>query len=298
MAAPVDLVSVVIPTRNRRERLREAIASVQAQDWPALEVIVVDDASADGTDAMMSALASTDTRIRYLRNATPLGGSGARNAGIHLATGKYIAFLDDDDIWLPGKLAHQYVLLSSNPATAAVSCSFILSVPGRADVVRQLHAPHNEQELLRANHLGGASVCFARRQRLLDIGGFDPALRSGQDWDLWLKLHASGPIKVCAEPLVRYIMHADERITGNAMAQYTGRRKIHLRYRRRMTPETRLHSLCELIFYRRVQFSASMPDAICGLLGLMRIAPGLNKLRFANRLLRLVRHRRAERAAA
>src|SRR5690606_26200125 len=122
-------------------------------------------------------------------------------------------FLDDDDVWLPGKLARQLAWLKANSA-AAVSCSFILSMPGRADSLKRLHPPRDEQELLRANHLGGASVCLAARWRLQDIGGFDPGLRSGQDWDLWLKLNASGPIVVCDEPLVRYVMHADERITG------------------------------------------------------------------------------------
>lgn len=293
MVTPADLISVVIPTRNRRERLREAITSVQAQNWPTLEIIVVDEASIDGTDAMLAEMANIDPRLRVLRNPTPLGGSGARNVGWQVATGEYVAFLDDDDIWLPGKLLHQHALLAANPRAAAVSCSFILSMPGRPDVIKRLHAPLDEHELLRANHLGGASVCLVRRQSLTHIGGFDPALRSGQDWDLWLKLHAVGEILVCPEPLVRYVMHADERITGNPRSQYTGRRRIHLRYRLRMNPATRLHSLCELIFYRRVQFRSG-PGVLSGLLGLMRIAPGaVNKLRFANRLLRLMRHRRA-----
>lgn len=297
MAAPTELISVVIPTRNRRERLREAIVSVQAQDWAALEIIVVDEASTDGTAEMLAEMAAADLRIRCLRNATPLGGGGARNVGWQAATGDYIAFLDDDDIWLPGKLQRQHALLAACPQATAVSCGFILCIPGRADRIRRLHAPADDQELLRANHLGGASVCLVRRWCLADIGGFDSALRSGQDWDLWLKLHAKGEILVCPEPLVRYVMHADERITGNSRSQYTGRRRIHLRYRPRMNPATRLHSLCELIFYRRVEFRSG-PAALRGLLGLMRSAPGVvNKLRFANRLLRLMRHHRSGGAA-
>ncbi|MEI7682145.1 MAG: glycosyltransferase family 2 protein, partial [Betaproteobacteria bacterium] len=93
-----DLISVVIPTHNRSERLRQAIESVRTQGWKDLEIIVVDDASTDGTPALMEDLSKLEPRIRYIRNTVALGGGGARNAGIAAARGEYVAFLDDDDL--------------------------------------------------------------------------------------------------------------------------------------------------------------------------------------------------------
>lgn len=282
-----DLISVVIPTHNRSERLRQAIESVRTQGWKDLEIIVVDDASTDGTPALMEDLSKLEPRIRYIRNTVALGGGGARNAGIAAARGEYVAFLDDDDLWLPEKLERQYEMLKAHSATAAVSCNFILSAPGRPDVIRTLSAPADLQALLRKNLLGGASVCLTTRAKLREIGGFDPALRSCQDWDLWLKLFARGSTPICGQPLVRYITHDDGRITGNHDSEYRGRRKIHLRYKPLMDAYTRRYSLCELFFFRRVLFCRG-GARLRGLLSLIVAAQGVNKIRFPNRLARIL----------
>ncbi len=257
------------------------------QGWKNTEIIVVDDASGDGTAMLVEKMSKLDTRIRYIRNDTPQGGGGARNTGIAAAHGKYVAFLDDDDQWLPNKLERQYAVLAAHPEAAAVSCSFVLSAPGGADRTLTLRPPRDLQQLLRANCLGGASVCFTTRAHLLACGGFDPVLRSGQDWDLWLKLYANGPVLVCAEPLVRYETHGDQRITGNLDSAYRGRRRIHLRYKPQMNVQTRRHSLCELAFFRRVLFRSSWVARLGGLLSLVIAARGANKLRFPYRLAKL-----------
>ena len=183
-----DLISVIIPTRNRSERLQRALESARAQRWRNTEIVVVDDASSDGTPALMEKLSAQDDRIRYIRNNVAQGGGGARNTGIAAARGKYVAFLDDDDQWSPDKLGRQHGMLVAHPEATAVSCSFILSAPGSANQTVTLRPPRDLQQLLRTNCLGGASVCFTTLAQLLEIGGFDPVLRSGQDWDLWLKL--------------------------------------------------------------------------------------------------------------
>src|SRR3954471_3920817 len=100
-------VSVVVPTHNRADVVGRAVASVLAQTERDLEVIVVDDASTDGTAQRLAELAKGDDRIRIIANAVALGGGGARNAGIAASRGQWVAFLDDDDEWLPAKLAIQ-----------------------------------------------------------------------------------------------------------------------------------------------------------------------------------------------
>jgi len=111
MAAQPGL-SVIIPTYNRAALVPEAMASVLAQTWRDFEVLVVDDASTDGT---AEALAAFGSRIRLLRNTSRLGVAAARNLGISGARGQWLAFLDSDDLWRPEKLARQMVYLAGHP---------------------------------------------------------------------------------------------------------------------------------------------------------------------------------------
>ena len=106
-------VSVVIPTHNRAEWLPRAVASVLAQTWTDFELLIVDDHSTDETPALIARFA--DRRIRSFRHERNMGQSKALNTGIEHARGEYVAFLDDDDEWLPGKLAAQVALLDAAP---------------------------------------------------------------------------------------------------------------------------------------------------------------------------------------
>jgi glycosyltransferase involved in cell wall biosynthesis len=283
----VNFVSVVIPTRNRCARLLEAIASVRAQTGVDFEIIVVDDASSDETPQALPPLCREEPRLRYVRNESPLGGSGARNAGAALARGEFVAFLDDDDCFLPGKLERQVAVLRSSPDALAASGSFWLYFEGRQSVRRLLRSPRSRAELLRANILGGASVCMVREEVFRKVGGFDPLLPSCQDWDLWLKLHARGGIVVCEEPLVRYSLHAGSQITGNTLAEYRGRRRIHLKYVAEMSPELRRSSVAGLLYYRRVRFGIGSVRRAFGLVSVLLLAPSLESIAYIWRTLRL-----------
>ncbi|SFN30371.1 Glycosyl transferase family 2 [Formivibrio citricus] len=280
------LVSVVIPTRNRCERLSQAIASAKAQTWPNIEIIVIDEASDDATPAYLASLAAEDPRVHLIRNDHPRGGGGARNQGIDAASGVYIAFLDDDDIWLPEKLAAQMTLLQAQPGASAVSCGFVVEYP--FSILRGVRVvpPSDAQQLLRANHLGGASMCLATKSALAAIHGFDPSLRSGQDWDLWLKLYDQGPILVCDQPLVRYVPHRGVRITGNPGSAYSGRRRIFFRYRSRMTAMTQRFLLSELVYCRKVLMGKTARRIAKGFLHVLHLACGTNAVRYVYRYLK------------
>ncbi|MEL7077638.1 MAG: glycosyltransferase [Cyanobacteria bacterium J06648_1] len=106
-----QLVSVVIPTYNRADLLRRAIASIVAQSYRHWEVIIVDDASQEDIAQVVEQI--NDSRLRYIRHASNLGGSEARNTGISHAQGEFVAFLDSDDVWLPHKLESQLAALES-----------------------------------------------------------------------------------------------------------------------------------------------------------------------------------------
>jgi glycosyltransferase involved in cell wall biosynthesis len=112
------LISIVIPTYNRADVLNRAIASVLAQSYSYWELIIVDDASEDNTAEIIQQI--SDHRIHYLRHQTNLGGSQARNTGIERATGKYITFLDSDDVWLVNKLETQLQLIQKVAQTEKI----------------------------------------------------------------------------------------------------------------------------------------------------------------------------------
>lgn len=114
----MSLVSVVIPTRNRAELLERAIKSVLLQTYNNWEIIIVDDNSTDDTKLVVEKF--NDDKIRYITLIGKTGGAAARNVGINNANGEYVAFLDDDDEWLPEKLKKQFDLFSASPE--AVLC--------------------------------------------------------------------------------------------------------------------------------------------------------------------------------
>lgn len=247
------LISVIVPTHNRAELMARAVASVLAQSRQNLELIVVDDASQDGTGAYLAALARTDPRVQVVRNSTPLGGAGARNRGISLSRGKWIAFLDDDDEWMATKLDRQVAVLEGDANAVACSCSYIArSASGSSRVVRVPEGITLTQ-LLARNCLGGASNCLCSRAILQDIGGFDPAFVSGQDLDLWVRLRMRGKVRSCAEPLAIHRAHGGARITSNLRAQYLGARHFYFKYRGLMDLRRRRQWLSFTCFMRSRQ---------------------------------------------
>lgn len=235
----LPLVSVVMPTRNRAAFLHRAIRSVLAQTETRLELIVVDDASSDETQEIVAQYARTDPRVRGVRNAIAAGGGGARNIGIRSGGGKWVAFIDDDDEWLPEKLEHQLALLACNPSAIACSCGFEQHFPSGKTTVIYLQDRPALQDLLVGSILGGASMCLCSRAALEDIGGYDTLLRSGQDWDLWTRLREQGEIVVCREVLVRYQAHDGPRISNNMASQYQGARRFYFKHRSKMTKPIR-----------------------------------------------------------
>lgn len=234
-------VSVILPTRDRLEMLRRAVASVRAQTEQSFELIVVDDVSGDGTHAYLTELAAQDRRVRVLRNAAPTGGGGARNEGIRVSRGEWVAFIDDDDEWMPRKLERQLRMLNEQPFAVACSCNFLVRSASGATREVVVRASASVQDLLAHNWLGGASNCVCESEALRAMGGFDAKLRAGQDLDLWVRLRQRGAIAVCPEPLVLHRAHAGPRITTDSRSQYLGARRFHLKHRHMMNAATRRH---------------------------------------------------------
>lgn len=209
MSSATPLVSVIIPTRNRIDLLLRAVRSVQRQTYPHLEIIVVDDGSTDGTSEVIEALG--DPRIRCLRHHLQRGGGAARNTGIGAATGELIAFLDDDDEWLPEKTEEQLRVLKGFDA---VACSSVEYGREGADSARRPSDPDTlALKDLRDGPWGGTGVLMARAD-VVKSTLFDETLPMGQDWDFFIRLALTRRIAYLAKPLLRYNGGDHPRITN------------------------------------------------------------------------------------
>ena len=210
MARPLPPVSVVIPTRNRRPLLFRTLASVLAQDGVDVAVVVVDEASADGTAAALAEL--DDPRVTVARHDVARGVADARNAGLERVATEWVAFVDDDDVWAPGKLAAQLEALVAGP-DCEWSCTGAVVVDGALGIVGAEVAPAAGgllERLLVYNAIpGGGSSVMARADAVRELGGFDPRLRVVADWDLWIRLAQRSPLAAVERPLVGYLRHAD-----------------------------------------------------------------------------------------
>jgi glycosyltransferase involved in cell wall biosynthesis len=209
----VPIVSVVVPTRDRSALLLQTLASVRAQRGVDLEIIVVDDGSIDRTRDRVSALA--DPRIRLIGAERSSGVSTARNEGVSATRGEWIAFLDDDDLWAPHKLANQLAAadaigrdwVCSGSVTVTDALRVVAGVPPRSPEVIAAALP------FRNSIPAGASNVLVRREMLERAGPFEPRLRHMADWDLWIRLGALGLPAVVHEPDVAYRLHADNAST-------------------------------------------------------------------------------------
>jgi GT2 family glycosyltransferase len=198
---PRPTVSVVIPTYNRARFLDAAVASVRAQTYPCMEIVIVDDGSTDNTADVVARLGNG---VRYIRQANA-GPAAARNRGIREAAGDLVAFLDTDDRWLPQKTALQVAVLQREPTVALVSADMAIEDEtgtvqvasnfqhrGLNDTFAALDGrpiPHAPRQLLTINFVNTSTV-LARRSVLIALEGFDERLRYGEDLELWLRIAA------------------------------------------------------------------------------------------------------------
>jgi len=177
-------VSVVIPTFNHGRYLARALRSALTQVTPPAEVIVIDDGSTDETPQVVQQFPS----VRYICQANR-GPSAARNRGIAEATGRWIAFLDADDWWLPDKISLQLHAAATHPEAALIYTSSLLVTSEGEQLLSCAVEPGCIWPTLRyRNCISGGSGAMVRRDVLLAEGGFDEMLISTEDWDMWVRL--------------------------------------------------------------------------------------------------------------
>lgn len=213
-------VSVVIPNRNNMDTLPAALASVEAQQLPGTEIIVVDDGSTDGAREWLYRASQKNPSLRVL-HTSGLGPSGARNEAISVCSAPIVAFLDSDDIWERGKLRVQLEYMERHPEIGFTFTDYRHVGPEGDDrgtcfeywksAFRQQPPTHffrveEAEATLLAVNLVGTSTVAARKTLLQNANGFATSLASAEDWDLWLRLAAMAPVAATSMVAMRYLM--------------------------------------------------------------------------------------------
>ena len=191
------LISVIIPTYNRGGMLKEAIDSVLGQDYPHVELIVVDDGSSDATAELLKTYGQNLAVIRQKNR----GVSAARNAGIAAASGHYIAFLDSDDLWLPRKLTRQVQFFNHYPDALICQTEEIWMRNGRRVNPGLRHRKLSGMIFEPSLHLClvSPSAVMIRRSLFRAVGLFDESLPACEDYDLWLRVSCRYPVYLIPE---------------------------------------------------------------------------------------------------
>ncbi len=217
-------VSVVIPTYNRAHLLPECIESVLAQSFRDFEIIVIDDGSTDNTPEIVSAFP-----VKYVwqeNQRLP----GARNRGVELARGEYVAFLDSDDTMLRHALERGVEVLGGHPeAGFSYGQAYLVDENGR---IFGLEKPRSKQSsvregweemkdyLLFGNHVT-ESTLMVRRSCLEEVGGFDVAFRSGSSGlEFWVRLAKRQAVAYIAEPLAKFRFHSQNFCAGRSLSEW------------------------------------------------------------------------------
>lgn len=203
------LVSVILPTHNRLAYLREAIATVLAQDYPNIELIVIDDGSTDGTQTAMFSFHHPRVHYHALPNR---GASSARNTGIRLARGELIALLDSDDLWHEQKISAQVRQFQAQPALGLLATNFKY-VDADKHTVSDPAKPHGYQvkdfigDILDIAFPMATSTMMMRRTVFDTAGLFDDTLRLAEDLDMWIRIGLAYPVAYLDQVLASVRLH-------------------------------------------------------------------------------------------
>lgn len=210
--------SAVIPTYNRTDLLPDAIECVLGQTYEDFECIVVDDGSDEDTASVLEQF--DDPRIKYVEHEENRGLSAAVNTGAEASNGDYIAFLDDDDRWLPEKLEKQLDLIERLSDDVGLVYCWMDYYRGTGEKYRENHAELSGnifEELLDTQRIGNNSTIFVRSEVFEAVGGFDESLPRGVDGDFLRRVARKFEIDYVPEVLVEYYTdHGNTRITNES----------------------------------------------------------------------------------
>lgn len=231
MTSQTSDISVIIPFYNREEYIDQAVQSALTQNLKPLEIIIVNDCSRESSRRYLDRYAEACKIVDLPKN---VGLAGARNAGIRQARGRFIALLDDDDIWLPQKLEVQYNYLVAHPDCSAVHCAVWLFFSNRAEIRYKLFepVPLSLAEVLTHKQWVIPSTVLIRTEVVRSVDGFDSWFRENEDRDFFIRCCAAGyRIEGIDEPLVRMRREGHDHLAGRHFRMYISHVKVCWKHR-------------------------------------------------------------------
>lgn len=227
-----EKISVVLPTYNRCKTINRAVSSVLNQTYSEIELIIVDDASTDATENVISNI--HDSRIRYIKLDKNVGPSRARNIGVDEAKSNYIAFMDSDDEWYSTKLERQMNYYLKNQQYGLVYCPYfyengrkIIQIPSKLIPKENLEG-NIYYSLLDSNKIGTPTILI-KKDIFLEFGGFDENLNCLEDWDFALKVAGKYKIGFVDDILMKAYLTSNG-VNSNTKNAILGLIKICARY--------------------------------------------------------------------
>ena len=219
MTEQQPLVSVVVPTYNRPERLVRSLESVADQTYESLEIVVVDDASETPAAAVVDPLRDDFPHdLVVVRHDENRGANAARNTGIREASGEFLAFLDDDDEWAPEKVSRQVAAFEQSPDDVGLVYTALRLVDGDGNTIRTTDAAvagDVTRQLLCRNAIGSFSCVMVRAEAAADAGPLDEAFPSWQDLDWYIRIAEDWRVEPISDPLVTNHAGDHDRITDD-----------------------------------------------------------------------------------
>ena len=231
------MVSAIITTYNRDTfYIERSLNSIINQTYQDIEIIVVDDNSSDFEKQeeiikLIERYKKNENKIiKYIKHNENRGACAARNTGIKYSEGEYIAFLDDDDEWLPNKIEEQISCLTDK--INLVYCDWYI-VKKQKKIKKKTKSLTGKafDELLCENFIGSTSFPLIKKDILIRLEGFDETLESSQDYDMWLRISQISEITHINKPLVNYYFHDEEQITHNPRKRINGLKTLYEKYK-------------------------------------------------------------------
>jgi glycosyltransferase involved in cell wall biosynthesis len=248
----VGKVDVIIPTYNRSTFLQAAIGSVLNQSFDDFTLLVVDDASEDDTQSVVKSF--NDKRIKYIRHATNRGEAFARNTGLSETSAAFVAFLDDDDEWLPEKLGLAFAVLKNSPSKVGgvYSGVFIIDKVSGIKQGRKLaeRRGYIYFDMVRRSVIFTPSTVLVRRECFEKVGLFDESIPWMLDYDMWIRISREFHFECIKEPLVKYHVHKNQ-ISNNAAIRAKGLEAMLKKHHDFFSLDQKMHSR----FYRDLGFA-------------------------------------------
>ncbi|GBO90148.1 glycosyltransferase [Marinobacter salsuginis] len=231
------LVSVIVPVYNRAHLLTETVESILAQTYRNIEIILVNDGSTDNSLEVIKALQQENHDVIRIVDQDNQGQTIARNNGVEQSCGRYVAFLDSDDLWVPDKLEQQIPLFDENVGLVYGGVELIDECGETIgfdacdpDVQGEIYP-----QLLVKNRMTGGSVVVLR-EALDRVGLFDPEFSAAENWDLWLRICKVYQARLVNKPVVKYRRH-ENNMSKDMMLMLNAKRKIMVKHCDKNSPD-------------------------------------------------------------